>query len=48
VDFDGFEEAQFVVMGYGPKARVLAPKELRERVNADIVAAAERIAAKRA
>ena len=39
-DFDGLSEAQFVVLGFGPRACVLAPEELRERVRADVAAAA--------
>ena len=41
VEFDGVSEAQFVVLGYGAKVRVLAPKELRERAGAEIAAAAK-------
>ena len=41
VAFDSLSEAHFVVLGYGPRARVLAPDELRERVRADRAAAAE-------
>jgi predicted DNA-binding transcriptional regulator YafY len=40
VQFEGQSHAQFMVMGFGPRARVLAPAELRERVQADILAAA--------
>lgn len=41
VEFDGQDEAQFVALGLGSRARVLAPRELRERVSADIAAAAQ-------
>ena len=44
VEFDGFDEAQFVALGLGPRLRVLAPEELRERVSMDIAAAARGIA----
>jgi predicted DNA-binding transcriptional regulator YafY len=40
VDFDSLAEAQFVALGFGPRARVLAPDELRNQVRGDIVAAA--------
>ena len=41
VEFDGRDEAQFVALGLGPRVRVLAPEELRERVEGDIAAAAK-------
>jgi predicted DNA-binding transcriptional regulator YafY len=40
VDFESVLQAQFVALGFGPRVRVLAPDELRERVRADIAAAA--------
>jgi predicted DNA-binding transcriptional regulator YafY len=41
VVFQNASEAQFVALGFGPRALVLAPEELRERVMADTAAAAE-------
>jgi predicted DNA-binding transcriptional regulator YafY len=32
----GFDELQPWILGYGSHARVVAPKELRERVHAEI------------
>jgi len=40
VEFESAGMAQFVALGYGSKARVLAPEELRLRVSADRAAAA--------
>jgi predicted DNA-binding transcriptional regulator YafY len=40
IEFESISEAQFVALGYGPRAYVLAPDELRERVTADRAAAA--------
>jgi predicted DNA-binding transcriptional regulator YafY len=40
VDFESLSQAQFVALGFGPRVRVLAPDELRERVRVDIAAAA--------
>jgi predicted DNA-binding transcriptional regulator YafY len=48
VEFEGRDEAQFVALGFGPRVRVLAPEELRERVEADIAAAATMAAEKSA
>jgi predicted DNA-binding transcriptional regulator YafY len=39
VDFESFSDAQFVVLGFGPRVDVFAPDELRERVHADVAAA---------
>jgi predicted DNA-binding transcriptional regulator YafY len=36
VEFDDEEQACFVALGFGPRAEVLAPKSLRERVQADL------------
>jgi predicted DNA-binding transcriptional regulator YafY len=41
VVFERLSLAQFVALGLGPRARVLAPVELRELVSADIAAAAQ-------
>jgi predicted DNA-binding transcriptional regulator YafY len=40
VEFESASQAQFVALGYGPRARVIAPQELRERVRADARSAA--------
>jgi len=40
VEFESRSEAQFVALGFGPRALVLAPEELRMCVRADIAAAA--------
>jgi predicted DNA-binding transcriptional regulator YafY len=40
VNFESFSHAQFMALGYGPRARVLAPEELRLQVRDDIAAAA--------
>jgi predicted DNA-binding transcriptional regulator YafY len=42
VEFESFAQAQFIALGFGPRADVLAPVELRKRVRADIAAAAAR------
>jgi predicted DNA-binding transcriptional regulator YafY len=42
VEFEVLAQAQFVALGFGPRAEVLAPEELRNRVRADIAAAAAR------
>lgn len=39
VDFESLSQAQFVALGFGPRPRVLAPKDLREKVSADVAAA---------
>ena len=39
VEFDDEDQASFVALGFGPRAQVLGPKSLRERVHADIRAA---------
>jgi len=39
--FERLSLAQFVALGLGPRARVLAPEELRDLVSADLAAAAE-------
>lgn len=39
--FEDEEQARFVVLGFGPRAEVLAPAELRDAVAADLVAAVE-------
>jgi predicted DNA-binding transcriptional regulator YafY len=41
VEFESAGMAKFVALGYGSKAQVLAPEELRLRVSADRLAAAE-------
>ncbi|HEX9200971.1 MAG TPA: YafY family protein [Acidobacteriaceae bacterium] len=38
VDFESLTQAQFVALGYGPRACVLAPDELCERVHEDVAA----------
>jgi predicted DNA-binding transcriptional regulator YafY len=35
VGFENEEQARFVTLGFGPKAIVIEPKELRERLMAD-------------
>ena len=35
VGFEGEEQARFIILGFGPKVRVLEPEALRERVLAD-------------
>ncbi|MGA3089307.1 MAG: YafY family protein [Terriglobales bacterium] len=35
VRFDNQEQARFIILGFGPKARILAPTALRQRVLAD-------------
>ena len=40
VEFESLDQAQFVALGYGARADVLAPEELRDRVSLDRVAAA--------
>ncbi len=42
VGFDDEDQACFVVLGHGPRAEVIAPASLRERVAADLAAAARR------
>jgi len=44
VEFEGESMARFVALGFGPRARVLAPDGLRKTVQQDVVAAAESIA----
>jgi predicted DNA-binding transcriptional regulator YafY len=44
VYFEAEEEAAFVVNGLGPRAEVLAPQTLRNRVLADATAVAARLA----
>jgi predicted DNA-binding transcriptional regulator YafY len=39
--FENEEQARFVTLGFGPRAKVMEPKELRERVLADARAVAE-------
>lgn len=39
VDFESPSQAQFVALGFGPRVRVLAPKNFRDRVSADVAAA---------
>ncbi len=39
VDFESLSQAQFIALGFGPRAQVIAPDELRERVDADKAAA---------
>lgn len=39
VEFDDEEQARFVALGFGPRAEVLAPVALRDRVRRDIEAA---------
>jgi predicted DNA-binding transcriptional regulator YafY len=39
VDFESMSQAQFIALGFGPRAQVIAPDELRERVDADMAAA---------
>jgi predicted DNA-binding transcriptional regulator YafY len=43
VRFDDEEQACFIALGMGPRAEVLEPPVLRERVTADIAAAAARV-----
>src|ERR1035441_2115241 len=38
-DFESLSVAHFVTLGFGPRVQVLAPEELRERVQADVAAA---------
>jgi predicted DNA-binding transcriptional regulator YafY len=40
IQFESEEQARFVVMGFGPKAQVLSPAELRERVLTEATAIA--------
>ena len=40
VEFESLDQAQFVALGYGARADVLAPEELRHRVSLDRLAAA--------
>ena len=40
VEFESLDQAQFVALGYGPRAEVLAPEELCDRVRAERAAAA--------
>ena len=40
VEFEGLSHAQFMTLGFGPRALVLGPEELRERVRADLADAA--------
>lgn len=39
VDFESRPEAQFCALGFGPRAEVIAPDDLRDQVQADIAAA---------
>jgi predicted DNA-binding transcriptional regulator YafY len=43
VHFDDEEQACFIALGMGPRALVLEPKSLRDRVAADVAAAADRL-----
>lgn len=43
VEFESVSMAQFVCLGFGPRARVLAPKSLRDAVKEDLAAAVESI-----
>jgi predicted DNA-binding transcriptional regulator YafY len=43
VEFESASMAQFVALGFGPRARVLAPDTLRKSVVEDLAAAAESI-----
>jgi predicted DNA-binding transcriptional regulator YafY len=45
VEFESASMAQFVALGFGPRARVLAPDTLRKSVVEDLAAAAESIRA---
>ena len=45
VQFDGEEEACFVVLGFGQRAEVLAPVTLRDRILAEAHAIASRLKA---
>lgn len=38
IDFESASQAHFFALGYGPRARVIAPRELREKVRADVAA----------
>jgi predicted DNA-binding transcriptional regulator YafY len=40
VEFEGMSQALFMAMGFGARAKVVAPDELRERVRADLAEAA--------
>jgi predicted DNA-binding transcriptional regulator YafY len=42
VVFESFSQAHFVSLGFGPRVQVLAPTELREKVQADLLEMAER------
>lgn len=42
VGFEDEEQARFIALGFGPRAEVVAPAELREAVAADLAAALER------
>jgi predicted DNA-binding transcriptional regulator YafY len=42
--FEDEEQARFVALGFGPKARVLAPDSLRQRVADDLAAMAPTLA----
>jgi predicted DNA-binding transcriptional regulator YafY len=42
VQFEDEDQACFIVLGFGPRALVVEPASLRERVAADLAAAAER------
>lgn len=43
VVFESRSQAQYVALGFGPQVLVLAPDELREKVRADITAAAKAV-----
>ncbi len=45
VSFEDEEQACFVALGFGPRAEVLAPETLRQRVAADLQAARELLGA---
>ncbi len=45
VEFDDEDQACFVALGFGPRAEVLAPKSLRDRVLSDLAEAAAKAAA---
>jgi predicted DNA-binding transcriptional regulator YafY len=43
VQFDDEEQARFVALGFGPRAEVIGPEGLRERVSSDVAAAMKRM-----
>lgn len=42
VEFESRSQAQFIALGFGPRARVVAPEELRRAVKAELAAAMEK------